>query len=181
MFSNIFACALESTDRLAFSGALYRYGTGIVTIPATNDYVSICFHTPPGIRTLYRASQSDKSGNEVEVTLIEDCAYSGGTACSGWNLNRHYKNVIQNLTNVRRGLSTGTDALTVSGGYMAPPKMMPGAAVGAQSPGAEDNLSRYIILEEDMNYALRLRSLDGAVKICTLVEIGTTPERNGKP
>lgn len=148
-------------EKCFLSGRAWRMSTDIVTLSA-GQYASINFITPSTGITFYQLSTIDKTGDELEVTLVEGGIYSDGSAISLWNFNR----IVGDLTPPFIAKSGGT----IVGGLEAPTRFIPGISQGNTKTGGSSEAPANIVLKPGTNYTLKITSI-GEVKLCALLTI----------
>ena len=171
MPTNMFDYTFSSLERLSYTGKMYRLGTERLVLAAAGDYGAICFTTPASLLPIYRYAVIAKSGSELNVTLVEDCTYSGGIAVTPWNLNRYYRDDPSPLLDTRSGMSIGISALSITGGLSAPSKMIPGDAGGNLMPGDSSEIYGYLLLLPDTKYAMKCTAVGGEVHMSAILDI----------
>lgn len=167
---------LTHDQHLVFVGSLYRLGTGLVNLTTSGQYAAICFTIPLGDTAVYRFATIDKTGDELLITLVEDCTYSGRDIIVPWNINRRFRSKQPLIVNARSGISVGVNPIVVTGGLEAPPRLLPGGAQGASKPGGGAESAGYIPLNPGSTYALKITALGSDTKLTAIAEIGCSFE-----
>lgn len=159
-------------ETLTFQGKTCRIGTGWQLLPASGNYMTMHFHTPVSGTCYYAFATVQKTGDELEVTLVEGGTYTGGSEILPWKLNRKYRNEPCLFTNLKYGLSNL--GATISGGISAPPNGLGGESQGASKPGGTQEGGKFIILENDMDYTLKITAIGGNTKVLALTTLAHT-------
>lgn len=143
------------------NGKAWRIGTGIVSL-TTAQYASISFVTPADKMSYYVLSTIDKTGDELDITLVEGGTWSGATTASLWNVNR----IVGDATPPFVAHTAGT----ITGGTEAPHRLIPGTAVGATKAGGSSESPSNITLKPNTRYTLKITSVSAA-KLSALIYI----------
>lgn len=158
-------------EALTYQGKTCRVGTGWQMLSNANDYLTLHFHTPVSGTVFYAFSTIQKTGGEVEITIVEGGTYTGGTPTSTWKLHRKYRHIPCQFTDIKYGVYP---AATISGGLSAPPNGIPGTStggVGGTKAGGSQEGGKFIILENDMDYTLKVTALEANTKILALTTL----------
>jgi len=130
IYQRVSAMCLDEVAVL--NGKAYRISFPKHNLSAAGIYSTLHFHTPAApLVTYYTYTVVDRLGDDAEITLVEGGTYAGGTATYDWNVNRHFKNEISGLTDLKVGVSNISPLTTIAGGVIAPPRYLPDAAQGA--------------------------------------------------
>jgi hypothetical protein len=159
-------------ERYIEAGKVWRLGCNYQTLASTGDKLFITFKTPVvnGFKHIhYLFSTVNKTGNEVIFTLNEGGVVANGTAVAPWNLNRLSVAVCP-LVDVKAGLSTDAQPMSVTGGVNAPENMLAGSAMGASRPGGFSSGAAFIKLKSDTVYTVIFEA-KGAVTMTAFFDI----------
>ena len=164
---------LTNAERYAADGYVWRMGTGLVTLAATTNYVSINFTTPSTGTTIYAFSAIEKTGDDLTVSLIEGGTYTGGSAISLYNYNRIIGDSVPPFA-AKYGLSTG--GATVTGGVLSPIRYVPGTTSGGSSQAGNSNSEAgFFLLKPNTSYTLVITAIGSSTKVNASLDIAYIP------
>lgn len=148
-------------EKASLAGLAYRVGTGYVSL-TVGQYASINIITPATGNNIYSFSSIDKTGNELQVTLMEGDTYTGGSNAPLWNYNR-----IIGDDNPPYVCKTGG---TTTGGKAAPIRLIPGVAQGNSKPGSSSESASGIVLKTNTSYTLKITAM-GDVTLAAFITL----------
>lgn len=170
---NYATVGINNSDRYAANGYAWRMSTGVVTLAAATNYVTINFTTPATGSTVYSFSDVDKTGDELTITLVEGGTYAGGSAISLFNFNRIVGDANPPFV-AKSGLSTG--GATITGGVSSPIRFVQGTATGGASvAGTSSSYVAFYILKPSTSYTLKITALGTNTKLAASLGIAYIP------
>jgi len=156
---------LDSEDSLMEQGRLWRINSGFLKgLTAKDYYYTFNFTAPATGHILYGYVSSDKTGNELFVSLEEGGTWdaTGAVTVTMRNLNRDFSD--SNPFVVKRGLQAATGN-TLAGSTEVASRLMPGSVTGGgtSKPGASAEASHWIQLKAATMYTVKFLAIEAAV------------------
>lgn len=149
-------------ERFIALGYAWRFGTGLLSLPAVNDRAFLTFKTPATGEINYAFSSIAKSGDEVQFSFNEGGVIAHGAAFAPWNLSRVRGDSACPFTQTFKGTSKDAPAMTLTGGTDAPMILIPGSGIGSSRPGGNASGAPFLRLKNNTVYTLWMVSSIGA-------------------
>lgn len=169
-------CDMSMTmeQRRSILGDVWMIGTGYISLAANTNKGFLTFKTPADKTTIYEFPETNKSGNELLITLNEGGEVANGTAITPRRLNRQFAadpDANCPFTATKAGASTDAQAMSVSGGVIFPYRLAPGAANPATALGGSENVGGCMKLKKDTVYTVIYEAKGGAVTFASTLMI----------
>ena len=161
-WGNVTDISATFCERFIALGYAWRFGTGLLSLPALNDRAFLSFKTPVTGEINYAFSSINKSGDEVQFSINEGGVIANGTAITPWNLNRVRGDAACPFTQTFKGTSKNAPAMTLTGGTDAPTILIPGSGIGSSRPGGSASGAPFLRLKNNTVYTLWIVSSIGA-------------------
>lgn len=162
-WGNEFDSGMSFVERHACLGHVWRNETGYVSL-ASGASTYLTFTTPATGCCLYSLSSLDKSGDEVQKSLVNSGVLTGGTVSTFFNL----KGDIEDSDSPFTSVSSGG---TLTGGTERFISMAPGTGIGNSNAGGDSESEGFIRLSKNTQYSLKLTAIGGAATITAHVNI----------